>query len=813
MNIKFLALIIPFILFVASSANSQTQLNNYSIKGIVIDSITQKGLDFITIALKTETGQSVKSVLTKSDGSFVFEKIGTGAYQVHVVAIGYKSAIIPVSIDSTKQVIDLGKIAISTQSNELNEVLITAQKPLVKQEVDRITYDVQADPESKINNVLDMMRKVPLLSLDAEDNIKLKGQSNYKILINDKPSSMIAHDPKDVLRSMPASSIQKIEVITTPPSKYDSEGLAGIINIITTKKIDNGYSGNLNTSHSFPTGGPGIGSNLTIKQGKFGASAYANTSLYNQPETTNSGNRVSIGGLPSNLTENGTSKSKQKFISGGTELSYEIDSLNLLTAGLSVNKGNYNYVRNQLSVLNTSQNIIRYNLANGGKSGGRGIDLSLNYQLGFKNNKDRLLTFSYQYSNSNYTDFNRLEVSNRVNYSEPDYRQTNKTSANEQTLQADYVHPFEKLTIEAGLKGILRDNNSNFQYKAFNVNNGQFEENPNRTNKFNNNQNVIGLYNSYQYNLENWGFKVGLRLEYTSVNADFVSNASKVNASYFNLIPSVSIQRKIENMSSLNLGFTQRIERPGIYELNPFVDRSNPNFESAGNPDLKPVLSNNIELGYSVFKKGSVTIGLNYSFANNTIQEVSVFDASKNVTQTTYSNVGKDRSVGSNFNINYPITNKWDFNISGILNYTWTEGLINNVLVTNKGINGYFYGGSGYKFKKGWRANIYFSYNHSYVNLQRRSNSWSYSALSMSKEIIKDKLTFSAYLSNPFSKYREYKNETTGPDFTQTSNYLSYNRSYHVSLDYRFGRLKDSIKKNQRGVNNDDVKGKSEGKQ
>ncbi len=809
MNMKSVLLLSIASLFFLSSARSQTQLNTCSVKGVVIDSITKKGLDFITIALKTEAGQPLKSTLTKSDGSFLLENPGAGKYKIAVVAMGYKSAVIPVNIDSIRQVFDLGKIVISTQSNELNEVVVTAQRPLIKQEVDRIVYDIQADAENKINSVLDMMRKVPLLSLDAEDNIKLKGQSNYKILINGKPSSMIARNPKDVLRSMPASGVQKIEVITTPPSKYDSEGLAGIINIITTKKIDNGYNGNINVRHSFPAGGPGFGGSFTIKQGRFGASGYTGAGTYNQPETTNSGSRISTGLLPGNLMENGTGKANQKYGWSGAELSYEIDNLNLLTAGLNINNGNYNSEGKRLYLLNTPQNIISYNLANGSKNSYNGMDISLNYQLGFKKNKDRLLTFSYQYNNSKGNHSDRLEVSNRVNYAEPDYQQTNNTNANEQTIQADYVHPLGKLNIEAGLKGILRNNNSNFQYKAFNANTGQFEDNTDRTNKFNNNQNVIGMYNSYQYNLTDWGFKAGLRVEHTHINADFISSDSKVNTNYFNLIPSVSVQRKFENMSSLNLGFTQRIERPGIYQLNPFVNRSNPNFESSGNPDIKPVLSNNIELAYSIFKKGSVTVGLNYSFANNTIQQVSVFDASKNITCSSYLNIGKDRSFGSNFNINYPITSKWNFNISGNLNYVWTEGMINNVLLRSKGINGYFYGGSSYKFDKGWRANAFLSYSSSSVGLQEKSTAWHYSSFSVSKDIIKDKFTLSASVSNPFSRYRKYVSETTGPDFTQTSNYMDYFRRYNVSINYRFGKLKDAIKKNQRGINNDDVKGKS----
>src|SRR5690606_11332408 len=155
-------------------------------------------------------------------------------------------------------------------------------------------------------------------------------------------------------------------------------------------------------------------------------------------------------------------------------------------------------------------------------------------------------------------------------------RQINEGRSSEQTIQADYIHPWKKITIEGGIKGIMRNNPSDFQYSSLNSQTGEFDIDPSRSNKFNNDQTIWGIYNSYQYNLKDWGFKAGLRLEQTTIDADFVSTSSQIDQNYFNLIPSVSVNRKFKNMSSLNLGYTQRIQRPGIWNLNPFVNRSNP---------------------------------------------------------------------------------------------------------------------------------------------------------------------------------------------------------------------------------------------
>ncbi len=654
-----------------------------------------------------------------------------------------------------------------------------------------------------------MMRKVPLLSLDADDNIQLKGSANYKILINGKPSTMIARSPKDVLRSMPASSIQKIEVITTPPAKYDSEGLAGIINIITTKKIDNGYNGSLNLRYQGPVGGPGLGGFVTVKQGKFGVTAYGGTGFYHSPETESVNSRTTTGDLPTSLLSSGTRKFDNNYRYGGAELSYEIDSLDLITVELNPYGGYNKSTTNQFFMLFDGNQNIAYDQLGKNRYGWNGFDATLNYQLGFRGHKDRLLTFSYKNGNSGNPTENHLSFTNRVNYTIPDYVQNNDSRSKEQTIQIDYVHPLKKITIEGGIKGILRNNKSNFEYKSFNDVTGDYQIDPARTNKFNNNQDIAGAYNSYAYNLKDWGFKAGLRAEITFVKADFISSASNVNTNYFNLIPTVSINHKFKDMSSLNLGYTQRIERPGIDNLNPYVDRSNPNFETTGNPDLKAVLSNNFELTYSKFKKGSINLGLSYNFANNTIQNVSVYNETDKITRSTFLNIGKNKTLTTNLNVNYPITPKWNVSLSGNIGYTWIQGAIDGVIAKNDGLTGYGRINTGYKFEKGWKVNASFNYNAPNIQLQGQTSSYYFSSVSGSKEIIKDKLTVSAGVNNPFSKYRYYTNLTQGANFSQYYRAQNFNRAFNVSLNWRFGKLKDEIKKNQRSINNDDVKSSS----
>jgi hypothetical protein len=782
----------------------------FAVKGITADSITREPLDYITIGLKTDKNIPIKSTLSKSDGTFLISGIKPGNYLLTLISVGYQVKTIKLGINEGDKTMDLGMILMSTKTNQLKEVIVLADKPIIKQEVDRISYDLQADPESKTSNVMEIMRKVPLISVDGDDNIMLKGDANYKILINGKPSSMMERNARDILKSMPASSIQNIEVITNPPAKYDAEGIAGIINIITNKKVDNGYNGSVNMSHRFPAGGPGTGGSATFKQGKLGISAYGGASTSQTPLISNTISRTSTGNSNTNLSQINSRETDSRNGYFGSELSFEIDSLNLISGQLNIN-GNSNENRNyQQSLLNGQTDVIQsYNLDGNNEGNGHGMDAALNYQLGFKKNKQQLLTFSYRIYSYRNQQNNELLTTNPVHYNLPDYNQFNNGGTAEQTFQIDYIQPVKKLTIEAGIKGIQRKNDSDFRFRYLDENTGQYETDPLKTNVFDNTQEVLGAYNTYQYNLKNWGFKGGFRLERTVIDADFISGQTQVRQEYLNLIPSLSLNRKFKDMSNLNLAFSQRIQRPGIYQLNPFVDRSNPNFESTGNPDLHPTIGSNLSLGYSKSKKGSFNFLLGYQGFVDLIMPVSVFDPITFITYNSYDNTGRARLFTANLNLNYPFTKKLNFSFNGGLAHGRVQGIVNNTLVKNEGFMYNFSSSGSYRFEKGWRLNASVNVNGPNLSLQGTSNSYIGSSISINKDLIKDKLSFSAAANNPFRKYRTNIRESFGPDFFQTSNFQNFYRSFNTSLNYRFGKLKSAIKKNTRGIRNDDVSNNS----
>ena len=496
---KFILPIIASLLF-TFSAYSQVATTK-TIKGTVLDSLKKQPLSYVTVTLKDslKSTQSIKSVLTKDNGTFEIVCPGNKTYHLIIASVGFKTKHISVGLNE----INFSEILLAASSNQLNEVEVIGTKPIVSQEVDRISYDVQSDPESKAITVLDMLKKVPLVSVDGTDNIKLKGTGNFKILINGKESALIAKNPSDVFKGMPASNIQKIEVITTPPAKYDAEGLAGIINIITKKNMDQGYNGNVSTRLN-SVYGPGVNINATLKQGKIGFGGYFGLNNRMKQTTAFSNSNNIIRPVSTNLLQQGSNSRRGNHAYGSGELSYEIDTLNLVTASFQNYDGSNNESNNQFSSEygGASQSLLQsYHLLNSQKSNYGGYDMGINYQLGFKNRKDQLLTTSYKYiSSANKQNINGDYLAN-VNYNAADFKQLDESGSKEQTIQVDYVHPLKKFNVEAGSKAILRNNYSDFE-TARQTAAGVYLPVTDQSNKFDYRQNIFSVYNSYQLKLK-----------------------------------------------------------------------------------------------------------------------------------------------------------------------------------------------------------------------------------------------------------------------------------------------------------------------
>ncbi|MBB5441227.1 hypothetical protein HDC92_004934 [Pedobacter sp. AK017] len=779
-----------------------------NIMGVVLDSTSKKPISYATVSLASKGGYSIKSTYTKDDGSFTFDKLLPGIYTVSLGALSYATKVIIIDLSaSTKLTADLKNVLLSAQNKQLKEVTIKGNKPIVTQEIDRLSYDVQADPENKGLNVLEVMQKVPLLSIDDDDNIRLKGSSDFKIYMNGKPSGAMAGSAAQALRMMRSISVKKIEVITTPSSRYDSEGAAGIINIITTNNVE-GYNVIFEIFRTSRLGVLGLGSAFTAKKGKFGINGYAGSyTRTDAPANLFSNTRNSFSNNQSTINDGYSNFPKGNLIPANADLSYEIDSLNLLSSSIVISFNNFH--QNDTQSYNTFDQqgnlISAANLNTESNPRLAAIDANLNYQLGFRNKKDRLLTASYQFSTTiNDFDSYRTAIGN-LNYLTSQLSQQNNAGMKEHTLQLDYYNPGKKINLEAGAKLVKRDNYSDFFTKEVSEN-GILSN----SNEFEYGQNIYSLYNGYQLKFKKWGVYTGLRLERTVIGADFITSSPGVNRNYNNLIPSVIIQRKLENAASLTLGYSQRIQRPGILQLNPFENQVNPLYYTSGNPNLNAVLNNNFDLSYSLIRKATVNIGLNYSFANHTIQNVATL-GSDGITRSTFANIGKNDNVGTNVNINYPVTKKLRINFNGRAQYLWLTGTVSGKGYNNEGFSFTTSSNFSYTIPQDWRLRFLLTTTTPVVSLQGQVNGYVGTVMSLNKEFFNKKLGVIFRIDNPTQKYRTTANRLNTSDFMQENRTMKLVRGYYINIYYTIGQLKEKIRKNKRGVTNDDVdKGKTE---
>ncbi|CAM3438781.1 outer membrane beta-barrel family protein [Pontibacter korlensis] len=782
-----------------------------TIKGVVVDSASQVPLSYVTVVIsQPDKEEALKTTFTQDNGAFELSGLPYAPYKLILTFVGYKpfSMNVPAP-EPGKPVVDLGKIALVNSAKQLQEVEVTAEKMLITQDIDKISYNVEFDPESKTVTALDMLRKVPMLSLDSDENIQLNGNSNFKVLVNGRNSTLFARNPKDVFKSMPANTIKRIEVITDPPAKYDAEGVGGIINVITHNEPSNGYNGSVHLSQATPDSRFGSAS-IKAKVGKLGISAYAGVNKFTNP-TFNSSFERQDRNTGTSLLQQSKGNSENQFRYIDSEMSYEIDTLNLLSAKFSINRSNWEQLGLQtVDQLNAAGNQTQAFNRNQNTTGNwDGMEAGLDYQHTFKRNKNQLLTLSYKIGDNNNRDEANLSFEEILNYRGPaDTRTLNDGKSVEQTMQVDYVHPFKKHTLELGAKTILRDNGSDYFYRNYNAETNTFEEVPELSNEFDYDQDIYAAYTSASLRYDKWGIRAGTRLEQTVVDANFKSSGSVAEQDYLNLIPSLTLTRTLKNMANLKVSYTQRIERPSLWYLNPYVNRQNEKAISYGNPKLEAATSHVFSLGHSMFKNSnSLNSTLTHSFTNNAIQSYTTFNPADSVSATTYGNIGRNSTTTLSLNGNSTLFKKLSLSLNGSLSYSELSGNIEGQNLENSGVSGFMYSYISYRFEKNWRASINAGYYAPRVLLQGRSNGQFWSGFSLSKDFLKDeKASISLSVQNPFNKYFTSYSDISGQNFDQRSEYRYQRRRISIGLSYKFGKLKEDIKRTKRGIKNDDLK-------
>lgn len=803
----------------AFSAVAQTGAKgNFVIKGQVVDSLTNETVPYATlsIALQNNPQKSLLLLACDIDGNFEASLKSAGKYILSMQSIGKKPAQKKFTLSAGKTTLNLGKLYMIDDNQRLDEVTVVAQKPLVKVEIDKLTYSLQDDPESQTNNTLDMLRKVPMITVDGNDEIQLQGSTNFKIYVNGKPSNMLSNNPSDVLKSMPASSVKDIEVITDPGAKYDAEGVGGIINIITTKNLFQGYTGTVRASAS-TLGRFGGGAYVSAKYGKFGITANYNYNYNNSPWNESYSIREDYGTdsrAGSVLNQSGRSKNQGPFQFGYLEGSYEIDSLNLITVGANLFRGD-NTSKTEYAVEMLGRNgsellpSYSYNRNSRSTSVFGSTDINVDYQHS-THKKGELLTLSYRFSQSPNNSESYTELLDVVDYPlMSDYPQwtINDAATNEHTFQFDYTTPtWKNHTLEAGVKYIYRGSDSETDRRYYRDSIQDWESVYDANSDFRHNQHIYSAYLGYAMKFGKLGTKFGVRGEGTSLNVKYAYDPSmNFKTNYFDVVPNLTLSYQITQAQQVRVGYNMRIRRPGIRYLNPYINDTDPLNISYGNPNLDSEKSHNIRLNYSIFtQKFNMNLSGNYRFVNNSIEQYTWVN-DQGISETTYGNIGRTRSVGAFLYASYsPIAMLRIFTNAG-MNYEKLQSTEGNL--ANDGFSGRVFAGAQLTLPKDFRIDLNGGYFSPRINLQGKSSAMYFTGISLNKSFFDKKLTVSLSCNNPF--WKTIKMESNTADDTFNMKTVSYNhaRDFRLSVSYRFGSLKDVIKKVKRGISNDDSMG------
>ena len=797
----------------------------YTIKGSVVDT-TAKAVAYPTVSVKKDSTAFDYSDRYSGNGDGTFEFQYTSAAGTLFVNISADTKVSEnrAVVLASEPIIDLGRITLH-DGEELAGVAVVAYKPLVTQSIDRINYDIEADPDSKTNTVMDMLRKVPMVTVDKDDKIRVKGSTSYKIYINGKPSNMVTKNPKDVLKSMPASSIKKIEVITDPGVKYDAEGVSAILNIITKSALQ-GYQGSI-SGNADSKGDWGVGAYFTTKVGKWGVTANYNYYDFVQPVWMNSTLDVKNASSPYKRSiSNAENTYDGNYHFGNIEMSYEIDSLNLISGSFGLRGGNYtakNPVSRRAFISQTGDTISVYN-SDGSDSYQHSFDISgnIDYQRSFRK-PQQLLTLSYNFSLSPVKNKSlsivRLDphYPNTLGTTEKNTQLSSVGTSDEHTFQIDYTEPFaDKHIIEAGLKYILRYNASDNSYRRYNSATGGYDlpeldasGNPRSEDDMKYYQHILGAYASYTFKLEKFSFRLGGRFEGTFQDVKFTNSKQKnFDVKFWDIIPSVSVSYNPSFVSNFKLSYNNSISRPSISYLNPYINDSDPYVLEYGNPNLKSERNHNFSLNYGFFsQKFNINLSADASFKNNSIESRAFID-NENRINRTYANIGSHRRLGSSVFVNYN-----PFMWVGV----WVQASANYYRYINDNYDfggGSIYGFGGLNFNLPWKLRFSLSGGGSspQVNYKETGVSWYFYYAALSRGFLKnDQLTVSLSVENPFEEYHTYRWRTWEDNvYDNRFEARNYARTFRISVSWRFGEMKAEVKKAERGITNDDLKkGKS----
>jgi len=763
------------------SFSDYAQNSSKRITGKLIESISENPIAFATVlVIDKETNKNLKGVTTDMDGAFEVD-IKTENVVLEISFMGFETKRLS-DIKFTNGLASLGFISLS-EGEVLNEVNVRAEKSTTEFKLDKRVFNVGKDLSSTGMGALELLNNVPSVNVSIEGQVSLRGSSGVQILIDGKPS-ILADDPSNSLSSITAEMVEKVEVITNPSAKYDAEGTSGIINIVLKKDEKEGVNGSVTLNVGVPHN-HSIGFSINRRSEKFNLFAQLGVGYRELPNDRENSNVDLVNNTTINSIGEEFRNENYYNIILGTD--YHIDDTNVITLS-----GNFAYeIEDQpsstyFSYFDSSNTLVsEWNRSETTEATNPKWQYELQYKKDFKDHKDHDLLFSALGRFFGKDQESEFEVTPTFGDIEFNNQQTEtKFQQADYTLKLDYTKPIsDKTTLETGAQYVVNDVGNDYTVRNFI--DDEWVTDSSLTNNFEYNQEVLGLYGTGSYEGKAWGVKLGLRLENTNLNTLLTNTNEENEQSYTDLFPSGHISYKFNEEISLQGGYSTRIFRPRLWDLNPFFNIRNDFNIRVGNPDLKPEYTDSFEItSIFVVPKASINVGVYYRFTTDVVERITYFE--DNVSITKPENIGTDATTGVELNAKYSPLN-W-FSLLGDFNFSFFDrkGAFEE---QNFDFNGERWTSrmtGKFKLPADFEIELTGNFQSSYKTLQGEISQNTYADFGLRKKVAKGKLVINASVRDVF-------NSRTREGIINQPEYYIYSRSQRgrfvsLGLSYGFGK-------------------------
>ncbi len=747
------------------------------VKGIVADSSTLKIMPYTTVALY-QKGKLVEGALTDSAGRFAIRMGNTGSYDLSFSAVGYRVLQRKINGDGSGHVVDLGLLKMVQDAKNLKAVTIRGVKPLIEQRADGLTFNVESLPSVAGSDAADVLRKVPLLSVDPNGEVSMRGSTNIRVFIDGKPSDIYASSVSDALKAIRGEHIIRVEVITNPSAKYDSEGTDGVINIITRKSKVDATNGSIT----------GVGSNRSESMmgevhSKYGKWLFNADAFYQGYRNRNGSElmRETHGIEWNQKTE--SSQTGNNFF-GGANLLYSPDSMNTLNIGYRARRLSNTVKNNAVNGLgqNLQDALFQRDTKTWSKNPGNSLNAGFNYTSGNKRREISLLAIYWSGKPINH--YNLTQFENEA----ASYREIfdSKTLMKDFAFQGDFTQSFnDRWKWEAGGKVMVKDLQSNSRFDVYDFEEGIYNNDAERSNFFKYQSGVYAAYNSVSLKLKKWAIVTGLRYEHTTMHVTFRDKMLHV-PSFGNLVPNILVNRIVDDKTSIKLSYTARLMRPHFTFLNPTVNRSDSITIQYGNPYLQPEVTKRYQFSYTRYdSKLFKDFALFFNDNRNSIENIRTA-LPDGLLESTYKNVGRNQRLGLSATLTWKPSAKLTLGGTYTGQYVWLKSAA--LGIANAGWMHQLVINSSYKFRNGFSADFYGFFDSKSLRLQGHREGWKYYSITVNKKSTNERINFSLRMDTILTPYSFITEETINEAYRQSQTFRFQNQNVRLSVSFKLGK-------------------------